>query len=95
MKQKIPIPVATQPPKKSDYRRATYKLYVDLTQAVKETLSGVNEEELQGMLASYMQLMDPPEDAKEITLTPEEVKQTGLLSAQCLARQLHERSKNK
>ncbi len=94
MKPKKPIPVATEKPKKSDYRRATYKLCVDLTQAVKESLAGVSEEELQAMLASYMQLMNPPEDAEEITMSPSEVKQTGMLSAQCVARQLYERSKN-
>ncbi len=90
---KKPIPAVTQKPKKSDYRRATYKLCVDLTLAVKESLSGVSEEQLQGMVASYMQLMDAPEDAEEVTMSPAEVKQTALLSAQCLARQLHERSK--
>ena len=90
---KQPIPVAIQKPKKSDYRRAIYKLCVDLTQAVKESLAGLSEEELQTMLASYMQLMNPPEDATEITMSPEEVKQTGMLAAQCIARQLQERSK--
>ena len=93
MKTKMPIPVATEKPKKSDYRKSTYKLCVDLTQAVKESLAETSEEELQSMLASYMQLMNPPEGAEEITMSTIEVQMTGMLAAQCIARQLHERAK--
>lgn len=74
-------------------RDAVYKLYVDLTQAVKQAFRAASEEELQKAIGGYMSLMNPPEDAEEITLNPNEIKQTGLLAAQALARQLYERVK--
>ena len=74
-------------------RDAVYKLYVDLTQTVKQGFSNVPTEDVLKVLGGYMKLMDPPEDAEEISMSPKEVKQTALLAAQALARQLYERVK--
>lgn len=81
------------PSQKKQKRDAVYKLYVDITMAVKKGFSSVSDEDLEGVLANYMSLMNPPEDAEEITMTPDEVKQTALLAAQALARQLYERQR--
>lgn len=78
---------------KKKRRDAAYKLYVDLTQTVKEVFKNSTEEQMQRSIGAYMQLMNPPEDAKEITLTPDEIKQTALLAAQSMSRQLYERVK--
>lgn len=79
--------------KNKQRRDAVYKLLVDLTQAVKKGFSQTSEEDMLNVLGGYMKLMDPPAEAVEITLSPNEVKQTALLAAQALARQLYERVK--
>lgn len=81
------------PNQKKQHRDAVYKLYVDLTQTLKQALSEASSDELQEALSGYMALMDPPENAEEVTLSPDDMKQTGLLAAQALARQLYERTK--
>lgn len=80
---------------KKRQRDAVYKMYVDLTQTVKKGFESVTDEELLQVIGNYMSLMDPPEDAEEISLTPDEIKQTALLAAQALSRQLYERLSNK
>lgn len=70
-----------------------YKLYVDLTQTLKEVLKDTTEEQMQAAIGSYMTLMNPPEDAEEITMSPDEIRQTALLAGQAMARQLYERVK--
>lgn len=79
--------------KKKTQRDAVYKLYVDLTQAVKKGFNNVPTEDMLKVLGGYMKLMGPPEEAEEITMSPDEVKQTALLASQALARQLFERLK--
>lgn len=79
--------------KNKQRRDAVYKLLVDLTQAVKKGFSGTSEEDMLNVLGGYMKLMNPPAEAEEITMSPNEVKQTALLAAQALARQLYERVK--
>ena len=81
------------PNQKKQKRDAMYKMHVDLTQAVKQGFSGVSEDDMMGLLGGYMKLMDPPEDAEEITMSPDEIRQTALLAAHSLSRQLYERSK--
>jgi len=81
------------PNQKKQKRDAVYKLYVDLTQTVKRGFAGVSDDDLQKVLANYMALMVPPEDAEEISMSPDEIKQTALLAAQALSRQLYERCK--
>lgn len=78
---------------KKAQRDAVYKLYVDLTQAVKQGFGGVSTDDMLKVLGGYMKLMDPPAEAEEISMSPNEIKQTALLAAQALARQLYERVK--
>ena len=70
-----------------------YRLYVDLTRTLKSFLNDVTEEQMQQSIGAYMQLMNPPEDAQDITLSPDEVKTLALLAGQSMARQLYERVK--
>lgn len=70
-----------------------YRLYVDLTKTLKETISGTPDEELLKALGQYMALLNPPPDCGELSMKPEDCKQVGLLAAQSLSRQLYERSK--
>lgn len=79
--------------KKKQHRDAVYRLYVDLTQSVKQAFRGASDKEIESAIGGYMALMKPPEDAEEITLKPDEVKQTALLAAQALTRHLYERVK--
>lgn len=78
---------------KQAQRKAVYRMYVDLTQTVKQAFKSTTNNELINALGGYMKLMNPPENAEEITMSPNEVKQTGLLAAQCLARLLYGRLK--
>ena len=86
-------PQALKVPTKKERKDATHRLKVDLKQAVNKAFKDVTTVQLEGALASYMQLMTAPDDAEEITMSPAEVQQAGLLCSQALSVILHERSK--
>jgi hypothetical protein len=87
------IPVAIKKQTKAERRKELYKMYVELTQRVKEGFKDCTEEELVSVIQASMKLMTPPEGVEEVTLTVESLKQTALLAAQATARQLYERQK--
>lgn len=66
---------------------------VDLTKVAKEAFREVPEADMENVLGGYIKLMNPPKDADEITMSPDEVRQTGMLAAVALANILYERVK--
>lgn len=79
--------------KNKQQRDAVYKLLVDLTTTVKQAFSDASVDNMLNVLGGYMKLMNPPAEAEDITMSPNEVKQTALLASQALARQIFEKVK--
>jgi hypothetical protein len=89
-----PIPTTTQKKDaKKALRDARYAMYVDISQTSKSLLTETTDDELQQMLGSMLQLMNPPEDLEQVEVPAELMKQTALLACVTLSRYLHERSK--
>jgi len=69
-------------------------LYVDTSETCKEVFRTATEEELQGMVAANLQVLQPPEDVEMLELPAETVKQIALLANVTLTRMLYERCKS-
>jgi hypothetical protein len=78
---------------KKAHRDAIYKLNLDMTKTVKDGLKNATDDELQSLIAGFMQLMTPAEGVEEVTLPVDAIQQMAVFASQCISRQLLERQK--
>ena len=84
-------PPTTQSRRKKLRREAVYKMSTGCKMAATDALKESTEDEIEGLIAGYMQLMVPEEGVEEMTLPIEAIQQLAVFATSSVSRILLER----